>query len=121
MSIRKKISEARKGIVPWMAGKKHSESSKLKMRNSTIPLYGKDNPFYKGTFSPEAIEKIRAANIGRKDSEETRNKKSLAKLGNKNPMYGVKRPRVICPHCCKDTDTANAARWHFDKCKSAQY
>jgi len=38
--------------------------------------------------------------------------------GKNNGMYGVKRPRIICKHCGKDTDDANYKRWHGDRCKS---
>ena len=38
--------------------------------------------------------------------------------GEKNGMFGVKRPRVICEHCNKDTDVVNYKRWHGDKCRA---
>jgi len=38
--------------------------------------------------------------------------------GPNNGMFGVRRPRVVCEHCGKDTDDANYKRWHGDRCKS---
>ena len=59
---RKKLSEAHKGQVPWIAGKKHTE---------------------------EARKKIHEANLRRKPiSEETKKKKSEASKGEKNGFYG---------------------------------
>ena len=50
--------------------------------------------------------------------------------GNKNPMYGKKQKdstkaligekakrTLKCPHCGKESNIANAHRWHFDNCK----
>ena len=43
------------------------------------------------TFSPETIEKMRLARIGKKASTKTKELLSKQRLGNKNPMYGKKR------------------------------
>jgi hypothetical protein len=80
------------------------------------------------------------------EPEETRRKKSLARMGSKNPMYGKKRPDLvernktnppakgkkisvknrgkrgnyvtsICPHCGKTGGINGMTRWHFDNCK----
>lgn len=53
--------------------------------------------------------------------------------GEKNPMYGREhadstkakigekaKRRTICPHCGKDGNIANMARWHFDNCRDAR-
>lgn len=50
--------------------------------------------------------------------------------GKKNPMFGKKhnestrakiadkaRRTLVCPHCGKESNIANAHRWHFDNCK----
>jgi hypothetical protein len=39
--------------------------------------------------------------------------------GENNPMFGVKRKRVVCEHCGKEIDDANYSRWHGAKCKLA--
>lgn len=52
--------------------------------------------------------------------------------GSRNPMFGKvhaastkekigekARRRVVCPHCGKDGNIANMARWHFDNCRDA--
>lgn len=81
------------------------------------------------------------------ESEEIRRKKSLSRIGDKNPMYGKKRPDVsernrlnhpskgkkietknrgkrgkyvtsTCPHCHKTGGSNIMNRWHFENCKS---
>lgn len=44
--------------------------------------------------SVETIEKIRKTSLGRKHSEETKKRLSLAKMGNKNPMYKDGNARI---------------------------
>ena len=93
-------------------GKKHSKETIEKIRVKKIgKMTGKDNPFYGKKHPPEVIERIRQANIGkpatfkgkhhteeakqklrlaqlgRKQSEETKQKKRLASTGN---TYGRK-------------------------------
>lgn len=54
-----------------MRGKRHTEESKAKMSQSLKGTkIGKDNPFYGKTHSPEVLEKMRLAHIGRKQSAE---------------------------------------------------
>jgi hypothetical protein len=124
-STRNKISESLKG-------KKASKETKKKL--SEIKM-GEKNHFYGKTHSVESIEKIRFANIGRKDSDETRKKKSLSLVGNsngKNSMLGkthsqntinairnaaLNRNKLECPHCKKQIAVNVANRWHFDNCK----
>ena len=46
---RQKVSEARKGKIPWIKGKKHTEESKKKMSQSLIGLNkGEKNYLWKG-------------------------------------------------------------------------
>lgn len=73
--------------------------------------------------------------FGRKDSDETRAKKSAARQGSRNPRFGVPippdqkarqiaalaaRPRLICPHCATPATEGNAKRWHFANCKGVK-
>tara|TARA_B110000977_G_scaffold109641_1_gene142698 strand:- start:1567 stop:1989 length:423 start_codon:yes stop_codon:yes gene_type:complete len=103
-------------------------------------LPGKLNTFYGKTHTLESIQKIKDANIGRKDSDETRLKKSEANQGSKNSNYGgrygmrgkthssatraaqsagaMKRERVTCKHCQKDFSINIVNRWHNDNCKN---
>jgi hypothetical protein len=126
---RKKLSEKRKGMPSPMSGKTHSEKSKLKIAEASK---GKKNPFFGKTHSLETVKKIIAANVGRKDSNETRLKKSIARIGSKNPRHGVKlsqeqierqratlmaRPKITCLYCKKTMSESNAKRWHFENCK----
>lgn len=86
---KQKISESLTGRPGTWIGKKHSEESLERMRDSHGR--GKDNK-----------------NYGRKNSEETIKKmKESAKNRNK----------VICPYCKKEGQKSAMYTWHFDKCK----
>ena len=89
---KKKFSEINSGENHNMYGKTHSEESKKKMSKSRKGKYrGKQNPFYGRKHSEESKEKISRSKKGVKlgpSSEESKQKKSLAMIGEKNPMYG---------------------------------
>lgn len=78
------------------------------------------------------VQKEMFRRYGHRDSDETRAKKSKARIGELNPRFGVQisedqkarqiaslkaRPRVKCQHCSRSMDEANARRWHGDNCK----
>lgn len=78
-----------------MRGKRHTEESKAKMSQSLKGTkIGKDNPFYGKTHSPEVLEKMRLAHIGRKASEQTRKNMSIAALASA-PTNKLSKP-VLC-------------------------
>ena len=92
--VRIKISRAKKGRkssmfgkkrpgkLSGMYGKKHSEETKRKISEST-----------KGRkCSDETKKKLSVWHVGRIMSDETKKKISEAHKGNKNPMFGKKRP-----------------------------
>jgi hypothetical protein len=62
--IRRKVSESKKGHIPWN-------------KNKTLP-----------PLSDEHKRKLSEANKGKIESDETRRKKSLRMMGEKNPMFG---------------------------------
>lgn len=69
-------------------------------------------------------------NRGRKASEETKIKQSLAKIGKPHihseetkrklsiSRIGLVIDDVICPHCDKKGKPGALGRWHFDNCKA---
>ena len=92
--------------------------------------------------SEETKSKISKSNTGKKHSNETNQKKVLK--GERNGMFNVRRfgvnsphynkphteesrkkmreaaknrKKICCPYCQKNVDTANAKKYHFDKCK----
>ena len=76
----------------------------------------------------EHKEKNRIANSGKNNarfgvitSEKTLEKQRIAKLKEKNPMYGKKHPTngkiMTCPNCKKVGKAAGMLRWHFTNCK----
>ena len=66
------------------------------------------------TLSEEHKLKISKAHLGKKkpQTEEHKKNAALARTGLKHGPA----PKVVCPHCRVTTSTANAKRWHFDKC-----
>ena len=69
-----KLSESKRGKIPWNKGIPHTEEAKAKMRGRPV--------------SEETREKNRQAQLGKHPSEETRAKLSATTKGEKNPFYG---------------------------------
>lgn len=129
---RAKMSAARKGLPSTMLGKKHRPESIEKIRAA---VRGEANPFFGRTHTDEVRARISAAHRGRKDAEQTRRKKSAARMGEKNPAFGVavdearkERQRLTllatiaanrreCEHCGKVVYAATFNRWHGDSCR----
>lgn len=76
---KQKISEIKKGIVPWNKGKKGLQTAWNKGISMTEEQKKKLSEAHKGKKNP---------NYGKHHSEETRKKLSEAKIGEKNPNYG---------------------------------
>ena len=73
-SSKKKMSDAKKGYVPWLVGKKHRPESKKKMSDA-----------HKGkVLSKEHRENLGKARLGKLHTEETKRKISDAHLGEKH-------------------------------------
>ncbi|MGL6229403.1 MAG: NUMOD3 domain-containing DNA-binding protein [Culicoidibacterales bacterium] len=67
-------------------------------RHLSIDVAGENNPFYGKTHSPEVVARIKAKNIGRKQSDETRMKKSVKLRGKKKTeehKSKIGRPNLI--------------------------
>jgi len=88
----------KKGHPPYLSH--HSEETKLKIRMHHPDFSGEKNPFFGHKWSEKQRKLIVLSHIGKKHSEETKKKISIAKLnyykahpealpkGAKNPMYG---------------------------------
>jgi hypothetical protein len=87
---KEKIRQSLTGRPGTWVGKRHSEESLKKMRNSHGK--GKNNKRYGQKNSTDTIKKM---------SESAKN-----------------RERVECPHCKKVGEKNAMMRWHFDKCKN---
>ena len=79
-------------------------------------------------------QKTRIARLGKKDSEETKQRKSSSLKGRKitwdlkattpeanqrrsQSLTGKQKPVIICPHCGKSGGAPQMKQWHFDNCK----
>jgi hypothetical protein len=84
-------------------GKPKSTESKLKISQKNKGRI----PHNKGkSISDEQRLKL----VGKKASNQTKEKMSQSKIG-------IKRPQVECPHCGKIGSDNTMPRWHFDNCK----
>jgi len=73
------------------------------------PRYWTGKPRYE-----ETKEKLREANLGKKQSEETKLKRIETRKNNgKKPNY----KDSTCPHCNLTGKAFNMTRYHFDNCK----
>jgi len=107
MNKGRKISDEQKRILASYSGRKHSEETKAKMKES----WKKRPP-----RTQEHRDAIAKAGLGRKASEETKLKMSATRKG-KNPI----QTQILfkCEHCGKEgTGASNYKRWHGQNCKA---
>lgn len=107
-----KPCNSKPGHLHPMYGKNHKESSIELMREKAT---GRKQ-------SEESIEKRRGPrpeftpwNKGKKYAPD--DKKKFGRSGELNSMFGKPVPKKVCPHCSKNVDIRNYARSHGDKCK----
>lgn len=93
---KKNISKGKKGQIPWITGKKHSEKSKEKNRISHLG---------------------HTYNRGRKHTDQSKKNMSESHKGHIPYNKGMKYEVVECPHCKKVGGSNSMKRYHFDKCK----
>ena len=68
--------------------------------------------------SAETRAKIGLKSLGRKQSAETRAKRSNALKGRVPWNKGITLPKTKCPHCGKEADAGNYKQSHGDNCKT---
>jgi hypothetical protein len=118
---KRKMSEAKKGkIISDEHKRKISESQK----NITDETKRKMSEAKKGNkynlgrkTSEETKEKLRKINNDKKHAEEVKNKISESQIGHKRNL-GKKHKIIICPICNKEGGINNMSRFHFDNCKN---
>jgi len=99
-------------------GLKHTEEAKRK-----IGVRHSQESYDKGAevrkqyypFSEQHIKNMSEARKGSKNHMWGQTHNDVAREKIKQARLNCKR--VKCPHCNKVADTANATRWHFDRCK----
>jgi hypothetical protein len=96
---------------PSMLGFKHSEDTKNKIRESAKER----------GFSEYARMKQKQSAIGRKQSDQEKEKRAVKLRGLKRSQEckdRMKKPKkkVTCPHCDKIGGLASMTRWHFYNC-----
>ena len=95
-------------------------------------LKGAGNPMWNRKQTEETKIKIGQKSLGRKFSEESRNRRSDRMTGDGNHMFGqthslsvrqkqkqlrLSQSKITCGHCGKQVDPPNFKRWHGDNCK----
>lgn len=111
-----------KGISKARTGQTYGPQSEQHRRNVSKALKGKPKP----PRTKEHSAKLAEAARGKVLSSETRAKIGAAHKGKvvsgeirANMSKAAKArgiPKVICPHCGKEGNSAIMSRWHFDKC-----
>ena len=165
---RKKLSESHKGQIPWIKGKTHSEETRRKLSEAgkgrklsvdhkqkitnwneqrwntisdTDRQYMKSKFIHNVSHSEESKQKMSKAHMGKKlseehkqkisnanknRSEETRRKISEGNKGKKtsdetklkiSKANSKPQKKITCPYCNKTGGTPNMKRYHFDNCK----
>lgn len=104
------------GELNFFYGKKHTDETRIKMKNNHADVSGKKNPMYGKTHPNNGKVGLWSWN------DEARKKRT----GANNHMYGKISPnkgktpkKFSCPNCLKEISLANYNRWHGDKCKKA--
>ena len=95
------------------------------------PMFGKKRPDITGDLhpnkNPKIANKIRKSHIGKKHSQESKDKRSESLKGSNNPMYGKigslsprfgkTTEKLTCPHCGIICGKHNYVKYHGYKCK----
>ena len=101
--------EQHEKLVKNITGKKKSPIT-LEHRASLKANHRSKQADFDGSHSELTKEKMRQKATGRKQSEETKQKKADA-------VRGSKREKKLCPHCDQHIAVNGYARFHGDKCK----
>lgn len=145
---KKKMSENRKGKIPWNKGKSVgpcTEEKKMLLSNywkskpkseshakniskgklgHTSGMTGKQHSeetkrkLSSRIVTNEQREKISKSKIGKKFSEDHLKKLSDINKINGAKKKGISKPKTTCPHCGKVGGNSLMTRYHFDNCKT---
>lgn len=102
----KQIEKLKKAIT----GKKKPPITDEHRAKLSTAQSGKNNPRYGIEVSEKTRTKISEKARGRKQSAETIKKKADA-------IRGLKREKLLCPHCDQLVAVNGYARWHGDRCR----
>ena len=93
--VKKKISESRKGIIPWNKGISRSDCVKKKISDTKM---GVPSPIKGISSGTKGIKRGPSPLRGRKLSDETKQKMSLSKMGEKHPHWNGGKKLAIARH-----------------------
>lgn len=105
------IKEKEKQIISMTGRKRAPFNSEWKENLSQN--HKSKKPGFDGTLSESTKQKMREKATGRTQTEETIKKKADA-------VRGLKREKLLCPHCQQSVAVNGYARWHGDNCKQAK-
>jgi hypothetical protein len=119
--IGKANSGDRNGAKQTLARKKITESKLGKTRDlfnsewkeNLSQNHKSKKSGFNGALSDATKQKMREKATGRTQTEETIKKKADA-------VRGLKREKLLCPHCQQSVAVNGYARWHGDNCKQAK-
>jgi hypothetical protein len=96
-------------LVANTKGKKKPPITEEHRTKLSVAKQGKNNNMWGKNHSEETRAKISEKAKGRKQSVETVQKKA-------NAIRGLKRKKLLCPHCDQLVAVNGYARWHGDHC-----
>jgi hypothetical protein len=131
-----KMSESHMGLNTWSKGRTMPEEQKQHMRD----YIAKNGAFAAGHVKSEEARKStseklkgRKLALGSRRTEEHKQRISIERTGEGNPMFGNKHsdktkqrmrekaldlPKFTCPHCNTTARQSVIKRWHLDNCKN---
>jgi hypothetical protein len=105
IQARKKITESKLGKI--------RDSFNDEWKQNLSNNHRSKKPGFDGTLSESTKQKMREKATGRTQTEETIKKKADA-------VRGLKREKLLCPHCQQSVAVNGYVRWHGDNCKQAK-
>ena len=133
---KQKMSESHMGLNTWSKGRVMSEEEKQSRKEYMDKHGGPSKGHIKSEESRRRTsEKLKGRKLalGFRHTEEHKQRISIERTGEGNPMFGknhsedtkqkmresaLNKPKVTCPHCNKIGSSHNMVRWHFDNCKT---
>jgi len=130
-----KMSKSHMGLNTWSKGRTMSEEQRQKMYD----YFAKNGGYNQKPRSEESRQKTseklkgRQLALGSRRTEEHKQRISIERTGEGNPMFGkthnkdtkqrmrekaLNLPKFTCPHCNTTARQSVIKRWHLDNCKN---
>ena len=130
-----KMSESHMGLNTWSKGRTMSKEQRQKMYDYFAENGGYNQKPRSEESRRKTSEKLKGRQLalGSRRTEEHKQRISIERTGEGNPMFGkthnedtkqrmrekaLNLPKVTCPHCNTTARQSVIKRWHLDNCKN---